>query len=183
MHTGVNNHGQSIRALQNGRILGGRGESAIPFLHVRDATDFVLRLLERLDDLSADPLELNNIASQHYYEIVIPMARDWHQWAVAGPANLRADAREHRGEHRCRIARYRVVIDSLHRILVSLGRHGNLACDAGHGQQPDQQQVLDPLAGMGLPPTKRRPKNWGPRLCMRNTVIPRVRILRLRFRD
>jgi len=41
-----------------GRILGGRGESAIPFLHVRDATDFVLRLLERLDDLEREEVLL-----------------------------------------------------------------------------------------------------------------------------
>lgn len=35
-----------------------------------------------LYDIDEDPLELNNIASDHYYEIVIPMARDWHHWAV-----------------------------------------------------------------------------------------------------
>ncbi|MBT5903118.1 MAG: arylsulfatase [Opitutaceae bacterium] len=35
-----------------------------------------------LYDIDKDPLELNNIASDHYYEIVIPMAREWHHWAV-----------------------------------------------------------------------------------------------------
>lgn len=41
-----------------GRILGGRGESAIPFLHVRDATEFVLRLLGRMDDLEREEVLL-----------------------------------------------------------------------------------------------------------------------------
>jgi nucleoside-diphosphate-sugar epimerase len=40
----------------NARILGGKGQSAIPFLHVRDATLFVLRVLERSDQL--DPCEV-----------------------------------------------------------------------------------------------------------------------------
>ena len=35
-----------------------------------------------LYDIDVDPMELNNIASDHYYDIVIPMARDWHHWAV-----------------------------------------------------------------------------------------------------
>lgn len=35
-----------------------------------------------LYDIDNDPLELNNIASDHYYEIVIPMAREWHKWAT-----------------------------------------------------------------------------------------------------
>jgi len=35
-----------------------------------------------LYDIDADPLETKNIASQHYYDIVIPMAREWHRWAV-----------------------------------------------------------------------------------------------------
>ena len=35
-----------------------------------------------LYDIDADPLELNNIASDHYYDIVIPMAREWHHWAT-----------------------------------------------------------------------------------------------------
>ena len=35
-----------------------------------------------LYDIDNDPLELNNIASDHYYDIVIPMAREWHQWAT-----------------------------------------------------------------------------------------------------
>jgi nucleoside-diphosphate-sugar epimerase len=40
----------------NARVLGGRGESAIPFLHVRDAADLVARALERADTL--DPGEV-----------------------------------------------------------------------------------------------------------------------------
>jgi arylsulfatase len=35
-----------------------------------------------LYNMKKDPLELNNIASDHYYDIVIPMAREWHQWAT-----------------------------------------------------------------------------------------------------
>ncbi len=35
----------------NRRILGGRGDSALPYLHVRDAAFFVRRVLERMDDL------------------------------------------------------------------------------------------------------------------------------------
>jgi len=35
----------------NARILGGRGDSAIPYLHVRDAIAFLARVLERLDVL------------------------------------------------------------------------------------------------------------------------------------
>jgi arylsulfatase A-like enzyme len=35
-----------------------------------------------LYDIDSDPLELNNIASDHYYDIVIPMAREWHAWAT-----------------------------------------------------------------------------------------------------
>ncbi len=34
----------------NRRVLGGRGESAIPYLHVSDAVAFLVRLLERRDD-------------------------------------------------------------------------------------------------------------------------------------
>ncbi len=35
-----------------------------------------------LYNIDADPLELNNIASDHYYNIVVPMAREWHKWAT-----------------------------------------------------------------------------------------------------
>ncbi len=35
----------------NARILGGRGETSTPYLHVRDAVSFFLRLLERMDGL------------------------------------------------------------------------------------------------------------------------------------
>ncbi|MDA1068611.1 MAG: arylsulfatase [Verrucomicrobia bacterium] len=35
-----------------------------------------------LYDIDSDPLELNNIASDHYYDLVIPMAREWHAWAT-----------------------------------------------------------------------------------------------------
>ncbi len=35
----------------NRRMLGGRGESAIPYLHIKDAVYFMQRVLERLDDL------------------------------------------------------------------------------------------------------------------------------------
>jgi nucleoside-diphosphate-sugar epimerase len=40
----------------NRRILGGRGQSAVPYLHVRDAAFFVRRVLERMDDL--EPCEV-----------------------------------------------------------------------------------------------------------------------------
>lgn len=40
----------------NARLLGGRGDSAIPFLHVRDAVEFVQRILRRADDL--EPAEI-----------------------------------------------------------------------------------------------------------------------------
>jgi len=40
----------------NARILGGRGESAVPYLHVRDAAFFLRRVLERMDDL--EPCEV-----------------------------------------------------------------------------------------------------------------------------
>ncbi len=40
----------------NARILGGRGESAIPFLHVRDGADFVLRVVGRAAEL--EPAEI-----------------------------------------------------------------------------------------------------------------------------
>ena len=46
------------------------------------STDGRTHLDWELYDIDVDPLELNNIASDHYYDIVIPMARDWHQWAV-----------------------------------------------------------------------------------------------------
>jgi nucleoside-diphosphate-sugar epimerase len=36
----------------NARCLGGRGETATPYLHVRDAVSFVLRVLERMDALA-----------------------------------------------------------------------------------------------------------------------------------
>ena len=35
-----------------------------------------------LYDIDSDPLELNNIAKDHYFDLVIPMAREWHQWAT-----------------------------------------------------------------------------------------------------
>ncbi len=35
----------------NARCLGGRGETSTPYLHVRDAVSFFLRLLERMDEL------------------------------------------------------------------------------------------------------------------------------------
>jgi len=35
----------------NARVLGGRGRTAIPYLHVRDSVSFFLRLLERMDGL------------------------------------------------------------------------------------------------------------------------------------
>lgn len=41
-----------------------------------------------LYDIDKDPLEQNNIASDHYYEIVIPMAREWHQWATRTDASV-----------------------------------------------------------------------------------------------
>jgi hypothetical protein len=34
-----------------GRVLGGRGQSAIPYLHIRDATSFLCRLIERVDTI------------------------------------------------------------------------------------------------------------------------------------
>jgi len=40
----------------NARMLGGRGRSAIPFLHVRDAASFMLRVLDRADEL--EPTEV-----------------------------------------------------------------------------------------------------------------------------
>lgn len=40
----------------NARILGGRGRSAVPYLHVRDAVLFLRRVLERMDDL--EPCEV-----------------------------------------------------------------------------------------------------------------------------
>jgi nucleoside-diphosphate-sugar epimerase len=40
----------------NARILGGRGQSAIPYLHITDAVSFLVRLLARIDDL--DPGEV-----------------------------------------------------------------------------------------------------------------------------
>jgi len=40
----------------NRRMLGGRGRSAVPYLHVRDAAFFVRRVLERMDDL--EPCEV-----------------------------------------------------------------------------------------------------------------------------
>ncbi len=40
----------------NARVLGGRGESAVTYLHVRDAALFLRRVLERMDDL--DPAEV-----------------------------------------------------------------------------------------------------------------------------
>ena len=35
----------------NHRVLGGRGESAIPYLHLKDAVTFIQRVLYKLDDL------------------------------------------------------------------------------------------------------------------------------------
>ena len=35
-----------------------------------------------LYNIVKDPLEQNDIASEHYYDMVIPMAREWHQWAT-----------------------------------------------------------------------------------------------------
>ena len=46
------------------------------------STDGRTHLDWELYDIDMDPMELRNIASDHYYDIVIPMARDWHQWAV-----------------------------------------------------------------------------------------------------
>lgn len=40
-----------LSARWDASILGGRGESSIPFLHVRDGVSFLLRLIERMDDL------------------------------------------------------------------------------------------------------------------------------------
>ena len=35
-----------------------------------------------LYDIEKDPLEQDDIASDHYYDLVIPMSREWHQWAI-----------------------------------------------------------------------------------------------------
>ncbi len=35
-----------------------------------------------LYNIANDPLEQNDLASQHYYDKVIPLAREWHQWAT-----------------------------------------------------------------------------------------------------
>lgn len=35
-----------------------------------------------LYNIAKDPLEQNDIASQHYYDMVIPLSREWHQWAT-----------------------------------------------------------------------------------------------------
>ena len=42
----------------NARVLGGRGETSTPYLHVRDAVSFSLRVLERMDDLGHAPVLL-----------------------------------------------------------------------------------------------------------------------------
>jgi nucleoside-diphosphate-sugar epimerase len=39
----------------NARVLGGRGETSTPYLHVRDAVSFFLRLLEHVDTLEGSP--------------------------------------------------------------------------------------------------------------------------------
>ncbi len=68
----------------NARILGGRGYSAIPYLHIKDATSFMVQLLRRhaeLEDgeiLIASPdgairhRDLFKISTQYYYEEYVP---------------------------------------------------------------------------------------------------------------
>ena len=63
----------------NARMLGGRGRSAIPFLHVRDATVFLRRVMERAADLepcevlnastngSITHQQLYDVATEHYF--------------------------------------------------------------------------------------------------------------------
>jgi nucleoside-diphosphate-sugar epimerase len=40
----------------NARVLGGRGRSSVPFLHVRDGVEFMMRVIEKADDL--EPAEI-----------------------------------------------------------------------------------------------------------------------------
>jgi nucleoside-diphosphate-sugar epimerase len=63
----------------NARLLGGRGRSAIPFLHVRDATVFLRRVLDRAGDLEGVEVlnastngaishqQLFEVATEHYF--------------------------------------------------------------------------------------------------------------------
>jgi nucleoside-diphosphate-sugar epimerase len=62
----------------NSRILGGSGESAIPYLHVRDAVSFLLRLIDRIDQMKHGEIVIASpngavshrelyIAATHYY--------------------------------------------------------------------------------------------------------------------
>jgi nucleoside-diphosphate-sugar epimerase len=71
----------------NRRMLGGRGQSAIPYLHVRDAMRFFQHLLDRLDEIDRGELliastegctthqELFDAATRDYYGA---QARAWH---------------------------------------------------------------------------------------------------------
>jgi nucleoside-diphosphate-sugar epimerase len=54
----------------NSRILGGKGQSAVPYLHVRDLLSFYVRVVERCDDLGpAEVLQASSDGSTTHSEL------------------------------------------------------------------------------------------------------------------
>jgi nucleoside-diphosphate-sugar epimerase len=74
----------------NARVLGGRGETSTPYLHVRDAVSFFLRLLERMDGLGRSVTLLASadgaVSHRELYEAATAYARGGARPPILVPA-------------------------------------------------------------------------------------------------
>lgn len=72
----------------NARVLGGRGISAIPYLHVRDLLSFFLRVVERCDELEpAEVLLASPNGATSLIDLFLEATRSWFG-AVRKPLNM-----------------------------------------------------------------------------------------------
>ncbi len=72
----------------NARLLGGRGESAIPFLHVRDGAGLVERALQRSDVLAPGEVLIAGPDGATTHNALFEAATRWHHGAPRTPVHV-----------------------------------------------------------------------------------------------
>lgn len=72
----------------NARILGGRGRSAVPYLHVRDAAFFLLRVLEKRNELEPREVLLASPDGAVTHQELYEAATDYFYGAVPRPLHM-----------------------------------------------------------------------------------------------